>query len=206
MSSVPVADKTTAVHLCPDCDLQLRAVRFRRGQRLRCPRCRHVLSQKVGLLSHCRALTITGFLLYIPANFQPVLLINMGGESSSNTVWSGVVGLWQEELFVVAVLVFVFAIAVPLLRLLALVFVLFSLEGRHYKGLLFMRLHHRLHGWGMMDIFLLGTLVAVIKLQDYAEVEAGAGVFCLAAMMLVEIRASQLLPRQMLWRAFGRVG
>ena len=204
MSFSPACDNGADVLLCPGCDLSLRKVGVHRKQKLCCPRCHHVLSRKAGLLSHCRALIMTGLFLYIPANLEPILLINMGGQKSSNTVWSGVFELWHEELYFVAVLVFLFAMLIPLLRLLSLAFVLLPRGVLHHNGLLFMRFHHALHGWGMMDIFLLGTLVAVIKLQDYAQVEAGAGVFCLAVMMLMEIRASQLLPVQELWGAFGR--
>ena len=197
---------SSSVHLCPDCDLLLQSVpRRAQRQRLRCPRCRRVLHQSRGSLAHCRAFTLAGLILYVPANFEPVLSIRIGRQESSNTVFSGVLELWNEELFVVATLVFLFAIIIPLLRLLALGFVLLPPALLKTKGLLLMRFHHALHGWGMMDIFLLGALVAVIKLQDFAEVGTGPGVYCLAGMMLMEVRASQLLPKNALWRKFGAI-
>ncbi|WP_281647304.1 paraquat-inducible protein A [Parendozoicomonas sp. Alg238-R29] len=153
-------------------------------------------------MTTCRALTLAGLILYIPANLLPVLEITMSGETSSNTVFSGVVALWQQQLFAVSVLVFLFAILAPFLRLSALFFVLLPKGTLKGSGLLVMRFHHALHGWGMMDIFLLGALVAVVKMQDFAAASVETGAYCLAAMMLMEIKASHILPKQNLWRRF----
>ena len=208
MSLISVNGKTHNVHLCPDCDQLLKTVSVPPSRRLRCPRCGHAIRYGEGTLSTCRALTLTGLILYLPANLLPVLEITLAGETRTNTVFSGVAALWQQQLFIVSVLVFLFAILAPLLRMVALALVLlpesiYRATSLEYAGLMVMRFHHALHGWGMMDIFLLGVLVAVVKMQDFAAVSAGDGLYCLAVMMLVEMKASHILPKQKLWRRFS---
>ena len=208
MSLISVNGKALHAHLCPDCDQLLKTVVPSTSQRLCCPRCGYTIRYGTGSLASCRALALTGLTLYLPANFLPVLEITLSGESRTNTVFSGVAALWHQQLFLVSVLVFLFAILAPLLRMVALFLVLLPL--RFYQrgtlkgfGLRVMRFHHALHGWGMMDIFLLAIIVAVVKMQDFADVSVEPGLYCLAVMMLVEMKASHALPKQKLWRRFS---
>ncbi|MCL6268600.1 paraquat-inducible protein A [Sansalvadorimonas sp. 2012CJ34-2] len=194
-------------HLCPDCDLLLSyddLLPGNAGKTLRCPRCHHHFRCLSGSLSTCRALTLSGLILYIPANLEPILEIELSGQPSANTVISGVAALWEGGLFLVAVVVCLFALVVPLLRLVILGLVLLPQNVFDREtGCSLMRCHHLLHGWGMMDIFLLGSLIAIIKIQDFAEVMPGPGMLCLGLMMFMEMLASRKLPVEQLWAGFS---
>ncbi len=198
-------------YLCPGCDQLLKTVPSERGYLTRCPRCYHQVQGGGGspnVMAHCRALTLAALILSFPAYACSILMLDIAGTQSANTVASGVWALWQQQLYMVSLLVFVFAVLVPLTRLsLLLLIVLPSYSGAVIVWRVrFMRFHHILHGWGMLDIFLLSVLVAIIKLEDMAEISFGMGMYCLAVMMLLEIKASQLLPRQKLWQSTGKAG
>ncbi len=199
--------KAEDIHLCPDCDLPLKFRGTRseqKGKGLCCPRCRHLFRTSSGSLENCRALTLTGLILYFPANLEPILQVTMGGQQESNTIFSGVLSLWHEQLYPVAGAVALSALVIPLLRLMVLGLILLP-KGfvSQSFGCWFMRIHHASHGWGMVDIFFLASLVAVIKIRDFAEVVPGAGLGCLAGMILAEMLASRLLPRKNMWSRFG---
>ena len=201
--------KAEDIRLCPDCNLPLKFRETRseqKGKGLCCPRCRYLFHTSSGSLENCRALTLTGLILYLPANLEPVLRVTMGGQQESNTIFSGVLSLWHEQLYPVAGAVALFALVIPLLRLMVLGLMLLP-EGvvSQSLGCWFMRIHHASHRWGMTDIFFLASLVAVIKIRDFAEVLPGAGLGCLAGMILAEMLASRLLPREDMWSRFGYV-
>lgn len=203
-----VGDMTRAqpLMLCPDCDLLIRAESFDADPGFRqqavCPRCRHILEEhRPGGMVRCLALVCTGLLLFIPANFLPVLFMEILGNQQHTSVWGGVVGLWQEGMIPVALLVGFSAMLVPLVRLLILLQVLLAAYWGVGKNLalgLFRRYIH-LSEWGMMEIYFLGVLVAVIKLADMASVHPGIGLFCFAGLMLAELGISLNLNEHALW-------
>ena len=124
-STSPEGDEVT---LCPDCDLLVRVASFPESahkQISSCPRCNRILREyhPNGLIKTL-SWVITGLVLFIPANFFPILIMEILGQEEHCTIWDGVVGLYQQELAGVAVLVFLLAILVPLLRLLVLLQVL----------------------------------------------------------------------------------
>ncbi|MCE6984221.1 paraquat-inducible protein A, partial [Pseudomonas frederiksbergensis] len=70
------------------------------------------------------ALVLAALLLYVPANFLPIMQLHLLGQSSNDTVWSGVVGLYNTGMRGVAVVVFLCSMAIPLLKLLCQLVVL----------------------------------------------------------------------------------
>jgi paraquat-inducible protein A len=113
---------------------------------------------------------IAALLLYVPANFLPIMQLNLLGQTSNDTVWTGVVGLYNNGMQSVAVVVFLCSMAVPLLKLLCQFAVLLSIRldvGRQY-GLLLYRIYHHMREWGMLEVYFMGILVSIVKLVDLA--------------------------------------
>jgi paraquat-inducible protein A len=131
-------------------------------------------------------------LLYVPANFLPIMQLHLLGQTSDDTVWSGVLGLYNSEMRGVAVVVFLCSMAIPLLKLLCQLLVLLSIRfdvGRSY-GLLIYRIYHHLRDWGMLEVYFMGVLVAIVKLVDLAELSIGLGLFCFISLLLVQVAGS----------------
>ena len=200
----------SGVRLCPDCDLVMKAPVFGNDpayrQQVACPRCGCVLeSHRPAGIQRCLALVVTGLLLFLPANYYPVLSMDILGNEQQSTIFGGVIALYQEDYGVISLLVLLSAILIPLLRLLILLQVIIAgIKGwgrRLSRSLL--RLYAHLQEWGMMEIYFLGALVAVIKLADMASVQAGTGLYCFAGLMLCELIISLNLNEHEVWKMLG---
>ncbi|WP_165767227.1 paraquat-inducible protein A [Parendozoicomonas haliclonae] len=177
---------------------------YARGIRVRCPRCAHVIYPCRNTLNRCRAALLAALILFFPANIIPVLTVEVGFSSQTSTISTGVFTLWREGMPVVAFMVLLFAIIVPFLRLVIAGLALLPPQVLKRRGLLVMRWHHILEDWGMVDIFMLGVLVAIVKLNDFATITVERGFWFLAAMMVMELRVVQLMPVEQLWQRYHK--
>lgn len=194
----------TQIWLCPECDLAMVPPELVAGTSVQCRRCHHILlDAKHGSLSQLMAFIIMGLLFYIPANALPILSLSLMGDEQHNTVLAGVRSLYEAEYIFVAVVVFLCAILIPLIRLVVLFFIIIIAIKKckllRVARTLF-RLYHRLGEWSMLEIYLLGILVAIVKLVDIASVHPGMGMVCFIGLMLSEIGISLMLNKHYLWK------
>ncbi|HEY1028153.1 MAG TPA: paraquat-inducible protein A [Pseudomonas sp.] len=191
---------------CHECDLLMRKPVLQDGESAECPRCGYELfSHRHHVVRRSLALVLTALLLYIPANFLPIMQLNLLGQTSQDTVWSGVIGLYESGMQGIAVVVFLCSMAVPLLKLLCQLLVLLSIRldlGRSY-GLLLYRVYHHLREWGMLEVYLMGILVAMVKLMDLADLSLGLGLFCFIALLLVQVWLEVTMSPHQIWAALS---
>lgn len=191
---------------CHECDLLMRKPSAGAGERVECPRCGYELyTHRHQVIRRSLALVIAALLLYIPANFLPIMQLNLLGQGSKDTVWSGVLGLYNSGMQGIAVVVFLCSMAVPLLKLLCQLVVLLTIRfdmGRSY-GLLLYRIYQHLREWGMLEVYLMGTLVAIVKLIDLADISLGIGLLCFVALLLVQIWLEVTMSPHQIWEALS---
>ena len=188
---------------CHECDLLLSKPALQQGQSLHCPRCAALLYQvRLNPIERGLALALTSMILFLPANLLPILKLSIFGQQQSETILQSVLSLYDGGLAIVAAVVLIFAVLIPGLQILLLGYVTAALQfswcGRHLKPAL--SLYQRLHGWGMLEIYLIGTLIAVIKLKDIANLEPGLGIYCLAALILTTCLANTVFDSQQAWQ------
>ncbi|MDT4849561.1 Paraquat-inducible protein A [compost metagenome] len=191
---------------CHECDLLMHKPHIAHGERAECPRCGYELyTHRDQVVRRSLALVIAALLLYVPANFLPIMQLNLLGQATEDTVWSGVLGLYNSGMQGIAVVVFLCSMAVPLLKLLCQFVVLMSIRlnfGRSY-GLLLYRIYHHLREWGMLEVYLMGILVAIVKLIDLADVELGLGLLCFIALLLVQVWLEVTMSPHQIWQALS---
>ncbi|TBV00300.1 paraquat-inducible protein A [Phytopseudomonas dryadis] len=191
---------------CHECDLLMRKPHIADGERAECPRCGYELySHRHQVVRRSMALVLAALLLYVPANFLPIMHLSLLGQRSEDTVWSGVLGLYDSGMQEVAVVVFLCSMAVPLLKLLCQLLVLLSIRlavGRGY-GLLLYRIYHHLRDWGMLEVYLMGILVSIVKLADIAALTLGFGLFCFIALLLVQVWLEVTMSPHQIWEALS---
>ena len=196
----------TELVACHECDLLMRRPEIADGERVECPRCGYELySHRPQVIRRSLALVLAALLLYIPANFQPIMQMTMLGQSSHDTVWSGVLGLYDAGMQSIAVVVFLCSMAVPLLKLLCQLLVLLSIclkVGQGY-GFLLYRIYHHMREWGMLEVYLIGILVSIVKLADIAELSIGFGLFCFIALLLVQVWLEVTMSPHQIWEALA---
>lgn len=195
-----------ALVACHDCDLLMRKPRLGDGESAECPRCGYELFRhRHRVIRRSLALVIAALLLYVPANFLPIMQLNLLGQTTEDTVWSGVVGLYDSGMQGIALVVFLCSMAVPLLKLLCQLLVLLSIRldcGRSY-GLLLYRIYHHMREWGMLEVYLMGILVAIVKLLDLADLSLGLGLFCFVALLLVQVWLEVTMSPHQIWEALS---
>ena len=149
-----------------------------------------------------RALTAACIILYIPANFLPVMTITLTGQVESLTVMGGVVELYETGLVPVAAVVFLASVVVPVVKLVSLSWLL-GLHGSEVNQSRRMKVHLfliRIGTWAMVDIFLLSILVAVGQLGILASVQAESGAVFFAAMIICTLYAADIYKTHMIWQ------
>ena len=150
-----------------------------------------------------KALTAAAIVLYIPANFLPVMTITITGKVEPLTVMGGVMELYTTGLAPVAVVVFLASIVVPAVKLFSLSWML-SLHGSGFAQARRMKVHAfllRIGTWAMIDIFLLSILAAVGQLGILASVQAENGALFFGSMIICTLYAADIYKPHMIWHS-----
>jgi len=174
------------------------------GDALACYRCRHVLvPPRYQSNLPALVLTLSALLLYIPANIYPILNMTYLGRRNESTILDGVITLYHDGMLALAVLIFLVSIAIPLVKILVLMFLLLV----HHLPFLGPEANHRLlrfvdsiGPWSMLDVFLVAVLVALVKLQDLARAEPGPGLVAFAGVAILTLVASHCFDSRLLWK------
>lgn len=203
---MPPRSETRHAHrfwACPECDYLMHQRAVPDKQEANCPRCGYTLvARHHRSVERTLALAITGLILFFPANLFPVLSLQALGLAQQETIFSSVVALYDSRLYAVSALVLMTAIIVPFIKMLLMVYLSASLMfHRRSRGLSWaMRSYQQLDSWGMLEIYLLGVFVSMIKLVDIAEVTPGIGLYSMAALILTTLITSTQLDQHRFWR------
>ena len=188
---------------CPECDLLQSDSAVSRPRKALCARCGAVLYQRHAQgLERTAALTAAALVLFAIANSFPILSLELQGERTDATLAGAVVALWSQNMQLVAALVAFTAILMPLAELAALAWLLvplrFGLRAPQF-GAVFQALQFA-QRWGMVEVFVLGALVSLVKLGHLANVEPGIALWSFAALMLVMAAIEANFDPRDLWQ------
>ncbi|HDS1737078.1 MULTISPECIES: paraquat-inducible protein A [Pseudomonas] len=182
---------TAQLIICEHCDCVYQKAPLAKHQKALCVRCAGVLQRYNGLAVDQRlALSLTAAVLWLFANFYPVMSISLQGLKNSATLWDSVLALSQGPITFMAMVAAISIIIAPAFQLTLLIWVLsFALADRRAPGFkLCMRWLETLRPWSMLEVCLLGAMVAVFKLAGMLDVLPGLGLFALAVLSLLLIR------------------
>jgi paraquat-inducible protein A len=173
---------------CSHCDLLQRLPELEPGASARCPRCDEELWRRhEDSLNRTLALTLAAAVLYVIANSVPMLGLTAVGRQAFTTVFGGALQLWNDDREVVAALVLFTVVISPALQI---GFMLAIVLGAHrervprWVGTL-LRHHPTTCTWSMLEVMMIGVLVALIKIADYAKVIPGVALFALGALVFI---------------------
>jgi paraquat-inducible protein A len=187
---------------CPDCDLLNRLGEIPEGAAARCRRCGGLLrKRRPRSIERTLALVIGAAVLFAVANSFPFLSFDMKGQETQTTLITGVTDLWQQDKPELAGLVLLTIFLAPLLQIAILLYVLLPLNlNRVPWGMArAFRLLRRVEPWSMMEVFMIGILVAVVKLMDMAQIVAGPALWAFIMLFLLISGAVASLDPQAVW-------
>ncbi len=191
-----------AMTACHECGLLQSIPSYPPGGGARCRRCGCVLHRdRPDSLDRSLALTLAGLVLFVVANVFPFLSLDMPGGGTQTTLASGVLALYEQGQWPLSMLVLFTSILAPGLELALLLAVLVPLRvGRLPHGVAILFRHVKtLTPWGMMDVFLLGILVAVVKLTDLAGIVPGVSLIAFVLLVFVLAGAQAALDPDIVW-------
>jgi paraquat-inducible protein A len=171
-----------------------------------CPRCGAELEwRRRDSIQRTWALVIAAAVCFIPANILPVLSTTTLGNSESDTIMGGVVFLYTSGSWPLALIVLIASVMVPLGKLVALSYLLItvqrgSLGSTHERTRLY-RLVEFIGRWSMLDVFVDTFTVALVQLQPLMSVAPGPGVLFFAAVVVLTMIAAESFDPRLIWDA-----
>jgi paraquat-inducible protein A len=187
---------------CPECDLLQYETPLPRGSFACCHRCGIALYRRTsGSIDRSLALTLAAAALMIVANTLPIASIEVRGERIETTLLGAVQVLYDQRRELVAALVFATTILAPAIELCAMLYMLLPLRiGRVPPHLsLAFRLAPVAREWGLIDVFMLGVVVSLIKLGNLADVVLGTALWSFGFLILLLTSIGVFFNPRELW-------
>jgi paraquat-inducible protein A len=193
---------TTRLTACPECDCLQREVALAENGQAECVRCGAELwRNKPASLDRTLAFLMGAAMLFFVANAFPIMRLDAQGLETSSTLAGTAWALHQEGMTSVALLVFVTAVLAPTVEVSLMLYLLLPLRlGIVPRGLpLAFRIVDAIEPWGMVEVFMLGALVALVKLRHIATVHPGAALYAMAGFIMLLSAAAASFENRALW-------
>jgi paraquat-inducible protein A len=187
---------------CPDCDLLQRAPALVPEGCADCARCgAELFRSKPHSIDYTLAFLAAAAIVFAYANAFPLMDMDASGLRSRTTLLGTVTALEQSGMPSVSLLVFATAILFPAIELAAMAYMLLPLRLGHVPaGLRFaFRVVEWVRPWAMVEVFVLGALVAYVKLNDVAPVHVDPAFYALGLFVFLLAAADATFEPRAVW-------
>lgn len=187
---------------CHECDHLHRYIPIPVGAKASCEYCGSLLYRHIpDSLNRSLALYFTAFILFLLANSFPFLSLTLGGRVVENVLMSGGWAMYEMGMGDLGLIIFFTSIGFPLIAIVGMLYLLVSVRlGYAPPGMgPIYRLINMITPWSLVSVFMLGVLIAIVKLQDIANVIIGTSFFALCALLIVYAAARTNFDPKVLW-------
>jgi paraquat-inducible protein A len=191
---------------CPDCDMLLHRTDYRSGGSVVCPRCDKTISRATAnSIIKVLALSTGGLLIYLPAILMPLMTMKSFGFGDSANIIDSIINFYQTGYYVVAFMVLLSAVIFPFLLLISIFVVSAQLTIKRSPGYLtwLFRSYLHLEEWAMIEVYLLGIVVTIIKISDTSHIYYHSGIFFFSGLVLLTLAIATVIDREAFWQAIG---
>ncbi len=204
---IEAAEHPDILFICHECDALQKVPAMEPGSVATCRCCGSTLFRcPRGGTEVPLALFVSSLILFLIANSYPIMALEIAGIERETTLLGSALAFIHEGYPALAVIVALSSVLIPGFSILGLVYVLLSihhqLDWPFTKPLL--RWVSRMLPWGMMDVFLLGILVSLVKLSALADVVLGPGFYAFAVLIVLYAAAVSSLEPHFLWEQLDR--
>lgn len=193
---------------CIQCDLLVTFPALREGERAGCPRCGHVLSSRTpNGLARALAFALGAAVLLALANAFPFLSLEAKGLESVMTLPRAALELYREGYGTMAAMVLAFIAGVPALMIAVLIALVTALLRQQRRATWLVpagRVLFWLTPWSMVEVFVIGVIVSLVKLHHMAHVVLGVSFWAYVAFTLCFTAAMSSLDRFEVWEEIER--
>lgn len=204
-----------ALLACPDCDALQREPEGAADHGFVCWRCSAYLGpMRDQPIDRGLALALAALIGFVITLAFPLIRINTQGNLGQTSLLGAAAALWVDGMQPVAALVFCTTVLAPGIDLLALVYLLggMYLCERGWRTRLpphavtTLRVAQVARSWAMLEVFMLGALVAFARMARQTSVQSDIGLYgCAAFIVLFAGLESALHPRA-LWARLAEFG
>lgn len=189
--------------VCPACDLVHRGEVVPASERTRCARCRAVLHRSGEVkLDTAIAIALSALVLFVLANLYPLVEFRINGTRRETTLVGAALGLYDAGHAALGMLVLVTTVLAPLAQILSLLYLLLPLrkKRRARRQRTVFRLLMQLRPWTFVEVFMLGAIVAFVRLASYAKVVPGISLICCGLLMMSLAALTSRTSPEQYWR------
>lgn len=186
---------------CHECDHLHHSAPIAAGARALCTKCGSLLYRQVKGVDTSLALYLAAFILMIIANSFPFLSLQIGGRAEHNILISGALALHELGMPDLALLVFLTSVFFPFAVIVGMLYLLLPERlgfTPPFKGPVY-RMVNSLQSWSLVGVFVLGVLIAIVKLLDLAEVIPGVALYAMFALLIIMTSASLRFEPSTIW-------
>ncbi|MBT0726931.1 membrane integrity-associated transporter subunit PqiA [Rosenbergiella australiborealis] len=169
-----------------------------------CPRChQRGYARKPRSLQWTLSLLITSILLYVPANIMPIMVTDALGSQSGSNIIAGVIFLWNEGSWPIAMIIFIASILVPSMKILAIGWLSWNAGGYGSRD------NHRMQiiyevvefvgRWSMVDVFVIAVLSALVRMGTLMNVYPASGALLFCLVVILTMFSAQSFDPRLLW-------
>ncbi len=204
---MPTQTQDLTLTACPECDLLVRdqSDGAKPPYSSLCPRCGALLYRRDRHgLEHTLALAWAALVVLIIANAFPVVGMKIQGQRIDTTIIGAALQLWRDDMPEVSLLVLATTTVMPLLEILGVIWLMQPLLlGRRPPGFApVFRAMQAAHPWAMVEVFILGILVALVKPSHLADVLPGPAMLGFGVLMLLLTTMTSLMEPRDIWQAW----
>lgn len=176
-----------------------------------CPRCgSHLHLRKPDSIQRTVSLMTAAAVLYIPANMLPMMTVVELGDVTEHTIIGGMLSFWRSGAYPIAIVIFTASIVIPLLKIVALTWLCLAATGKvspspKMLGKIYW-FTELLGRWSMVDIFVVGILVALVQLGNYMTITVGPGAVAFGGVVVLTMFAAMTFEPRLLWDRLEMAG
>ena len=125
------------------------------------------------------------------------------GSTEASTILGGVVLLIELGSLPIAMVIFVFSVMVPSAKIMAIFYLVWTVErhsplGPRQRSLMY-RVTELIGKWSMVDVFVVAILVALVHLSGLLVIRPGIAALSFAGVVIVTMVAAESFDCRLIW-------
>jgi paraquat-inducible protein A len=201
MASNITSARTLGVAGCHTCG---QTVHLGKQAHVECPRCgADVHYRKHDSIKRAWAFLAAAFIMYIPANTEPMMRTTSLGNVSADTILEGVIYFLSHGDYLIGVVIFAASIMLPLLKMIALSYIFIMVQSRSTARRMeqtnLYKLAEILGKWSMLDIFVVGLMAGLVQLGTLTTIAPGPACIAFASVVILTMIAEMVFDPKLIW-------
>ena len=191
---------------CHECDHFHTYESIPAGAKASCQHCGSLLYRHIpDSLDRTLALYFTALILFLIANLFPFLSLELGGRVVENILFSSGWAMYKLGMGELGVLIILTSIVFPFIVIVGMLYLLIPARMgvvAPYMAQVY-RVVNSIIPWSLVGVFMLGVLIAIVKLQDLANVITGPSLIALSLLLVIYTAARASFDPHTFWSLTG---